>query len=207
MSTNPVWRPKEGSPFLFALQNIWCIIYKLMIYIGLDNGGQKFGLSILNTETKEWFGTTITRTEKKSDSFNPNIHPYNLWDQIQQLLQEKAPTSNGRQGLVSAGIEKFFLKRGRGKEVLPWMQGFIAASIYAYYDKTTRVTLVGSQEWKKELIGFRTNGKEFVEEYVKRQAQVNKLKINITTKIEDKEDTYDAMGISYFLWRNKKLKK
>lgn len=173
-----------------------------MVFIGLDSASKKFGFSLLDTEKLTWFGTTIERTTGKSESFNSSKHPYDLWNQIEVLLPEDHKN-------VVIGIEKYFLKRGLGKGVLPWMQGFMAAKISSFYNDRVRVQFVGSQEWKKELIGFKTSGKEFVEDYVKRQARAERLKITIGTQIKDKEDTYDAMGIAYFLWKThgKKVKR
>lgn len=165
-----------------------------MIYIGLDNGSKKFGFAMLDSEKKTWYGTTIVRSKGKADKFDKELHSYDIWNQIAAKLPEDPEQ-------VVIGIEKYFIKRSRGKDVLPWLQGFMAASVYGHYDKKLQVEYVGSQEWKKELIGFKTSGKEFVEEYVRRHARAEKLQVTIGTQISDKEDTYDAMGISYFLWK------
>lgn len=165
-----------------------------MVFIGLDNGSKKFGISILDPDNKTWYANTVTRTKSKSDAFNSMVHPYDLWDQLKAMLPKK-PTG------VVIGIEKYFLKKGRGKDVLPWMQGFIAAAVYEHYQSKLKVVMVGSQDWKKVLIGFRTSGKEFVEDFVNRQARAEGLKLSIGTQIKDKEDTYDAMGIAFYLWK------
>lgn len=162
-----------------------------MTYVGIDNGGSKVGLSILVPESY-WLGTTIQRTRKKTGPFQREIHAGDIWEQILEILGTHLKEDEN----VTVGIEEYFLVRTKGSDVLPWMQGFLTAKINDYLPSAV-ILYPGSQKWKRELIGFKTYGKEHVEERVRIKAKNNKLKMILKSPTED---TFDAMGISYFLW-------
>jgi hypothetical protein len=163
-----------------------------MTYIGIDNGGSKVGLSIL-VPGNYWFGTTIQRKRKKSGPFEREIHPNDIWEQILEILGDYIKDDNDK---ITIAIEEYFLARTKGSDVLPWMQGFLTAKINDYLPSAV-IFYPGSQKWKKELIGFKTYGKEHVEERVRVKAKNNKLKMVLKSPTED---TFDAMGIAYYLW-------
>lgn len=174
-----------------------------MYYIGIDNGGSKVGVSILQPGAF-WFGTTIQRLRKKAAAFERSIHAVDIWEQMLEIFGNYLDDNE----TMTIGIEEYFLARTKGSDVLPWMQGFLTGKIT---DSLPSASIVypGSQKWKKELIGFKTYGKEHVEERVKVKAKNNKLKMILKNPTED---TYDAMGISYYLWsedpnKNIKIKK
>lgn len=162
-----------------------------MVYIGIDNGGSKVGFSIL-VPGSYWFGTTVQRIRKKSGAFQREIHASDIWEQILEILGTHLKEDED----TIIGIEEYFLARTKGSDVLPWMQGFLTAKINDYLP-SAGILYPGSQKWKRELIGFKTYGKEHVEERVRTKAKNNKLKMILKAPTED---TFDAMGISYFLW-------
>ncbi len=166
-----------------------------MIYIGIDNGGNKLGLSLLNTKTKYWYAACIERKSKKSSAFTREIHPHEIWEQMLEIMISNGIDETNSNNII-VGIEEYFILRTKGSDVLPWMQGFLTAKINDALPEA-QVVYPGSQKWKRELIGFKTSGKEFVEERVKIKAKNNNIKIVAKNQ---SPDMFDAMGISYFLW-------
>lgn len=172
-----------------------------MVYVGIDNGSKKLGISFIDTESRLWYGTTLLREKGKASKFDPATHPYQLWEQLEHALNEFAPKKLLHDKGIVVGIERYFLQPGRGKAVLPWLQGFMMSGVYLFYDKKLKAEVVDFDAWKRVLIGYKTIAKEMVEAFVYRRAQTENLKMKIDTPLEDKQDTYDAMGISYYLWK------
>lgn len=174
-----------------------------MYIVGLDNGSSEFGICVIDTYKKLVnVGTAARRTKAKK--FDKTVHPYELMETIELCVDK-----NSRRTDISKlyfGIEEFFMSRGKGKHVLPWMQGFVVG--YLHSKGVTNLAYVPDDVWKKHLLGVpRPGGKQGIHPAVDawcRNKGYTLRHMEEETGYKLTDDSYDAAGIAIFLHDNLK---
>jgi len=165
--------------------------------LGIDNSTTGIGVSVLSFNTdqnKLYIDATVIMKKNSKESFNRESHPFELYNSIKEYIKDTSfvdPVYKDKQLL----IENFFIAGGiNNPGALPIMYGFLLAKFHSDFNIIAKQ--VEAQSWKRKLIGMRTKGKEYVEEYVLRYIDNHNIAVNILH--QEKTDAWDAIGISMF---------
>lgn len=160
-----------------------------MRVVGFDISSTNVGISIIDSTKKKVFCTTLSRTKYKGKKFDRTLHPFQLVDQITKLVKKHNITDGD-----IIFVEEYNVGRTRGRDVVPWVQGFIIG-VLAYHLGLNKIFYVHQTDWKEVLRGRGAGGKEGVEEETYIKCKDHKWKLDVEVI---KEDTFDAFGVAYF---------
>lgn len=165
------------------------------IFIGLDISTSCTGICIINTRKKQVFTKGAYKLRRKSDPFDRYLHSADMYQGIHEFIHEHVSPKDA--GGICLNVE--FYSPGANKSAgdrVPFLQGYIHGRIEAQSFIPIPQEYINQSNWKYNLIGQSTMGKELVEESFREVCQKNGWALKIDGDIVD--DMFDACGIAYW---------